>query len=337
MIEPNSRILVINVARIGDTLLVTPVLRALKESAPGVELTCMAHPNRIDVLKHLPFVDHLKPITKNTAIWQGWLPGHHWDHAFVYGHDEALVSYALRVSRKVVAFRQRDERLNRKLSVVVPVPAEPMHAVENRGLLALAEDVAITNPRLGYQVTDEEMNVAKKEIAQLAPEASPLVVMHVSSFPTKAYRDWPTASFEELGKRILARYPNAAIVLTGGPDDKDKVAPLQQALGKRAINLAGRLHLRSTAAILSMANLYIGVDTGITHLAGALDLPMVALYHCFHRGTLLAPLNHSALRVIEHPCKDGDCTRQTEMGEIPVGNVWQAATELLDSHGFSPA
>jgi len=81
--------------------------------------------------------------------------------------------------------------------------------------------------------------------------------------------------------------------------------------------------------VLAGLDLYVGVDTGPTHLAGALGIPMVALYHCRHRGSLLAPLDHPALTVIEHPAADADCTPQREMAEIGVDRVWDAVAARL--------
>ena len=52
-------ILVINVARIGDTLLVTPILRAIKQAYPQHRLGCLAHPRRMLLLRGLPFIDAL--------------------------------------------------------------------------------------------------------------------------------------------------------------------------------------------------------------------------------------------------------------------------------------
>jgi len=99
--------LFINVARIGDTLLATPAMRAITSAHPGCHITALAHPKRAEVLQGLAFLAHIGGITKNTAPWRGRLGGRRYDYAVVYGFDEALVAYALRVADRVVAFRQR--------------------------------------------------------------------------------------------------------------------------------------------------------------------------------------------------------------------------------------
>ena len=76
---------------------------------------------------------HVGGITKNTAPWRGRFGGRHCDYAVVYGFDEALVAYALRVAKRVAAFRQKDETLNRQLfRCVDEPPAGSEHAVALR-------------------------------------------------------------------------------------------------------------------------------------------------------------------------------------------------------------
>lgn len=329
-IESDARILVINVARIGDTLMLTPILRALKQAAPHGELACIAHPSRAAVLQHLPFLDRLMPMTKLSAPFRGWFVRGRWDYALVYGNDGALVRYALRIAHRVVAFQQALPALNAQLFRPVVRPHTALHGVAERALLAQALGVEVADPCLVYTVTTGEQGVAHAwRVRHIAPNAWPLVVLHPASFPTKAYRDWPLEYFIQLGKRIAAQWPNAAFVITGGPEDRPRATTLAAQLGPRAVSCAGHRGLRQTAAILAGADLYVGVDTGLTHLAGALNVPMVALYHCLHRGSHLAPLNHPQLRVVEHPRVETDCDEQSAMAEISVETVFTAASELL--------
>ena len=90
-IENGARVLVINVARIGDTLLVTPILRALKQSQANISLGVMAHPKRVELLQGLEFIDVLEGINKKSALLKGWLSGKIWDYAIVYGDRKSVV------------------------------------------------------------------------------------------------------------------------------------------------------------------------------------------------------------------------------------------------------
>lgn len=330
MLPADANLLVIHVARIGDTLLVTPAVRALKQASPKGKLTCLLHPARRTLYENLPWVDELGAITPKAAWLRGRFGRGRYDYALVYGHDAPLARYALRVAERVVAFRQRDDALNARLWRAVPVSAG-LHAVHERLLLPEALGVTTADSHLAYLPTTHERERARAWLTQHVFATGPLIGFQVASFPTKPYRDWPVESFIELGRRLAADHPGAQILIFGGRESRAAAVRVAQALVPHAQSVAGAFDLRATAALLAQLNLYVGVDTGPTHLAGALGVPMVALYHCRHRGAQLAPLGHDRLAVIEHPASDRDCTADIPMDQIPVEAVWEQARRLLRS------
>jgi heptosyltransferase III len=326
-LAPDARVLVIHVARIGDTLLVTPGLRALKRHLRSGQLDVLAHPGRRDLFAGLSYVDELGAITAKRAWWRGRF-GKRYDAAIVYGHDAPLIRYAARVARRVVAFEQHDEALNSLLWKSIPT-STGMHAVHERLLLPAALGVETEDFRLAYVPTPRELTFAKYWLVQHEAWGRPLAGFQVASFATKSYRDWPLAHFTELGRRLLARHPDMRILVFGDNQSREPADALVRELGPRVICAAGAFKLRETAAVMAHLDLYVGVDTGPTHLAGALRVPMVALYHCRHRGRYLAPLQHNRLRVIEHPATDDQCSATMPMSDIAVDPVWSAVESLL--------
>ncbi|MFM9886290.1 MAG: glycosyltransferase family 9 protein [Burkholderiales bacterium] len=335
---PAPSFLVINVARIGDTLLATPAMRALAVAHPGCHITALAHTKRVEVLHGLPFVGRTGGITKNSAPWRGWIGGRRYDYALVYGYDEALVAYALRVAAKVVAFRQHDEALNRRLYRCVDAPQPGTeHAVAHRMRLVDALGIQGAGRRLAYHVTPDEAASARACLARDAPaKASPLIGINMATFPTKLFRRWPVEQFEQLSERVLTEWHNAHIVVFGGVEDKDDANRLGQRFPGRATLYAGRLRLRESGALMSLMDLYIGLDTGPTHLMSAFDIPMVVLYHCRIPSSAIAPLDHPCLYVLDHPRLGGDCEESTPMSEISVDVVLAAVRRALVEHPPRP-
>lgn len=323
--------LIINVSRIGDTLLVTPAMRAIASAFAGAAITFVGHPKRCEVVRHLPFVSAVKGTTKNWI----WLLGHwrrqRYDYAIVYGFDLPLVSYALRAAKRVVAFRQKDAAINRRLYRTVELPPlQSMHAARVPLLLTQALDIEPDGYRLAYEVTARERAWAVSFLQRRIPaEKRPLIGLQVASFPTKAYRDWPVGHFAILCEKILSAYPHAHFLLLGGKEESAKVKELASHLRDHATVVAGKLSLRQTAALMQQLGLYVGVDTGPTHLAGAIGVPMVALYHCNSPGRIFAPLERDKLQIVEHPASDAGGTIRSEMAEIAVENVWWAVQTLL--------
>lgn len=329
------RVLVIIVARIGDTLLITPTLRAIKARHPEAVVTVMAHPKRMEVLAHSPYVDHLVAMTPKSAFWRYRFSGRCFDEAIVFGHDASLIRLALRTSHRVAAFKQKDFAANVALKEVAkPDSSQPMHAVHERLLLAEVLGIRAEDFRLAYSVSPEEKIWSGNWIAQHVPvSAAPLVGIQPFSFPTKAHRDWPLSAFNELVARLHTAYPQAHFLVFGDAVAQQKSGDLVQCHGAYMTVCAGKLSLRQTAALMAHLDLYVGVDTGPTHLAGALGVPMVAMYHCAYPGRYLAPLDHPALRMIEHPMTGQTRSSEFSMADISVDQVFDAAVELLSARG----
>lgn len=327
----SPRILFINVSRIGDTLLATPAIRALARAYPGADITCLGHPKRVEVLENLPFVNRVSAITKKRAPWRGYFGGKRYDWAFVYGYDRALVKYALRVAKKVVAFRQDDPKLNARLFQAVSPPCQSAHAVHKLLALPAAIGVPAAGFQLAYQVSEEEKAWAHSALSRLPAESRPLIGLQVASFPTKAYRDWPLERFVILCERIRQRYPQAHFLIFGGKLERERTEILHHHFPDCSSFFAGRLSLRQSAALMNRLDLYIGVDTGPTHIMGSLHRPLVVLYHCCSPSRIYGPLEHPCFYPVDHPRAGKDATPEASMAEIDVDRVWQQVITALAS------
>jgi heptosyltransferase-3 len=329
-----SRVLIVNVTRIGDTLLATPAIRAIARHFPNATITCLGHPKRVEVIEHLPYLGKVGGITKNSAPFRarfGGLTGAPYDWAFVYGNDIPLHQYSLRKARQVVAFRQKDKFLNSRLFGAAEEPRpNSRHAVLWHLALPQSVGIAADGHALDYAVTPDESHWARKQLEQdIGADKRPLIGLQVASFPTKAYRDWPIEHFIKLAKRIVNSRPEARFVLFGGADDRAKTTAFEQELPNHTRVYAGQLSLRQTVAIMSEIDLYIGVDTGPTHLYGALGKPMVAMYHPSLPSALYKPLDHPALYVLDHPAAGPEARKDISMAEISVDTVWECVAAAL--------
>lgn len=335
VLGPDLGVLAMVVARIGDTLLVTPALRALKQSFG--RLTVLAHPKRLEVLRNLSFIDDLGGISKNTA-WLKALISPRYGLAVCYGREPALFRYCIQTADRVIAFDYPELRgLSGKTVTRVPVPPESsMHAVDERSLLVEAAGVSVGDKRLAYVVTPDERTFAGQWLARHGRLGNDLLIgLHPFSFPTKSHRNWPLENFLELAVRIVGQYPASHILLMGDAGARWPLAVLKETLRERCTIAAGTLTLRQYAALLERLSLYVGVDTGPTHIAGALRVPMVALYHPAYPGRNLMPIGHPRCIALEHSHSmattgTGDL-KGNEMKLITVDEVWNAVRRAMDA------
>lgn len=338
MKQDTKRILIIQVSRIGDSLFATPAIRSIAKAYPEADITVLGHPSRAEVFENLPFVADVGTITKNTARWRGRFGGKVYDLAFVFNFDQPLVAYAIRVARRVVAFRQANPDLNRLLHACVePPPFQSEHAVLQLLRLPAALGIAPDGFRLAYHCTGSESTQARARLAETGGSgAMPLIGLQVQSFPTKAYRDWPLENFAALCERIVDRWTGAHFLIFGGRDDLEQTTSLKVRLGARATLLAGQLSLRETAAMMGLTSCYVGVDTGPTHLMSTWDIPLVGMYHCLSPSAHTGPLDHPRAYLVDHPAAgSAGCNETSTMADISVDAVFACVTEALHKTGMN--
>ena len=340
-----KRILCMYVARFGDTLLMSVVLKALKKQFPEAQIDFLGHSKRIQVLENLPFIHRLGGISKKSARLKGWcasLMGRKlYDIAFVWGHDAELVDYAKRVSSHVVISSQCNQKRHNKVDAVIEYPADTLKIREEDDKPLTQWLLDIPEKSLGFKANDHTseyiVTPAERALAlELLQSATgtkklpTLVGLVVESHPSAPHRDWPLEKFTELTARLHQKYPEAWFVVISGGLAANKLKQLKAAAGEQLAEFGSRLSMRDSVAMMSLLDLYIGVDTGPTLFAAALGMPAITMFHCMRAGHLVVnPRQPGNMTIIDHPKTRCQCTLQTAMGELDVDAVYVAATQRL--------
>ncbi|MGV0999482.1 MAG: glycosyltransferase family 9 protein [Fluviibacter sp.] len=343
--QPPKRILVIHVARFGDTLLTGVAIRALKQAYPEAEIDFLGHPKRYDIIRGLQELSHVGAISKKSAPFKGRYSqvfGHKpYDLAVVWGHDAAILRYAQRMAKHLVVQQIKDETTNQALKaaghMVLKMPSDKDLPLADWLLTLVERGLGITTPnrQVAYTVLPAEKSWAQEWLthsfgAVENPEVFPLIGLIIESFPTFKHRDWPIEHFVILCSSIVQQYPNARFVLLGSQLPKEKVAALKAVMGQRMVQAADRLSMRESGAIMSCLDLYIGIDTGPSHVAAGVGVPMVCLFHCARRGPLvLSPVKPEVVVLLEHPCDSASCSFDVSMGDLKPEPVLAATLQQL--------
>ena len=169
-----------------------------------------------------------------------------------------------------------------------------------------------------------------------APLDRPLIA--IAPGCKQSVKQWPLERFEILGLKILEKY-SAELVVIGGPAESETGRFL---IGKwgAGVNAAGALSVAETAGLLSLCRFLIGLDTGTTHIAGAIGKPCVAIYGCHTLSGRWFPLGkcHRIIRanVSCEGCGYVDCPLPNHlcMDNIQIDRVLSEVSEICAETGI---
>jgi len=285
------RVLVLRPEGVGDLILTTGLLRAIRERHPSIALDVLTVPNNAPVLAGNPHVRrvHLADPAARLAHWR-WLPALRAERydAVV----DAMVAHravktrtvvqlaALGVRRRVgIGGRESDQLYT--LPVAPPPPSpdgrEP-HQVELIGSLGAAFGVAPDadlSPRL--YLSDREREAAARGWSAAAAGArahGPRVLINVSISPARApWRRWPFERHAALAAHLRRGHPDIALVVLALPHDRAAAGLVAAQGGGVALTAS----LREMFGLVAAADLVFTPDTGVVHVASAFGTPAVVV------------------------------------------------------------
>lgn len=174
--------------------------------------------------------------------------------------------------------------------------------------------------------------------------ASPCIVVHPAA--GNVLRQWPPAYFALLIDLLIEK-ENMAVAILGSPDEREIVEQVMAAISnkERVYSLLGHTQLADVPTIIRRAALFVGNNSGPSHIAGGLDVPTVAVHSSVVASEEWAPLGRDAVAIrkstscgpcyipVPEECMHGvACLRR-----LPVGAVLSACQRMLRlTHGSPP-
>ena len=260
---------------IGDVLLATPVMRALRERYG--EIVALTSPAHRDVLAHDP---DLAEVWTSAAAFSADVPrvrARAFDAAVVTWASlrAAALPYVARVPVRVGQARRLYSRFfTRRVIVRSELGDRTTHWTQI--LLDFARaldcDVADATPRF---VVDDASRASLAATLAVAGVRAPYVVLHPTRGISAARERWPVAHLAELA-RALARERGVPIVVTSGGADR-AIADAIAAAGD-AISLGGHTSLAEFGALAESAQAVVAMDSGPMHVAAAVGAPTVGIF-----------------------------------------------------------
>ncbi len=333
-----KNILVIKLRYIGDVLLATPTLQAIKAAFPASQLTMLVSRGTEDVLKENPHLDHIMVLEKGSlaAQWQfaADLRRRRFDIVIdlTDGDRSAFLSW---ISGATVRIGFNNERRLRGLcyTKVVQANAAGSHRIERDLAAVKSLGIAPADKMPKLWLTSDDDRAADKLLRQLGVRPDqPIVVLQPGA--RYWFKAWPSDRFVELADRLAMRC-RCQILIGGSREEEDLARRICNASKCQPISLAGQTTLKQFAAVVKRASLFIGNDSGVMHIAAAVGTPVVALFGPSNpaewgpQGRLVYSIYKGMdCRSCFHPtCRRGE---DSCMKQISVDEVFNAARRFLD-------
>jgi len=333
-------VLVTRLRRIGDAILVLPVIEALREAFPACSIDFLAEAGPAQAAAHHPAIDRVLVLDRTLGfllpapprlLWN--LRGRRYDWVIdLYGNPRS----ALLAAWTGAPVRVGPARSARRRFYTHPVPptAGPVSAIAHhlRSLEALGIRPAVHPPRIALTQVEREQGRLRLESA--LPGGGPRVGIHPGNrWPAKR---WPEERFAAL-VRGLPRLGVRAVVLAGPGEEALARRIAAGTGGARDAPVIGGLPLRAHWGVIAALDALVTVDGSPIHAGPALRTPTVGILGPTEPEIWFpyrASDGHQLLsrEIWCRPCHRHECARMDCLDWIGVGDALQAVARAL-AHG----
>lgn len=339
----SSRTLVISPNWIGDAVMAQPLLQLLKRAQPARPIDVLAPAWVAPVWRAMAEVDTVieAPFRHGALQWKerrqfaAQLRERGYADAYVLPNTLkfALIPWLAGIPKRV---GYRGEMRYGLLNVMhrdnkrAPRPMVAFYAALAGAPSAdVAPVSALPRPALGVDAGQ----ISKVFSETGLDEAAPLVVFAPGSEFGAAKR-WPASHFAELAALIHADLPAAQIVLLGSAKDR-QVCDDILALAPKVVNLAGVTSLAQAIALIARAAAMVSNDSGLLHIASALNRPVIAIYgptDPAHAPPFSDLAESISLHLACAPCRQRECPlgHHACMRDIGAERVWTPLHAFLE-------
>ncbi|MCX7857838.1 MAG: glycosyltransferase family 9 protein [Deltaproteobacteria bacterium] len=350
-----ENILVLRLSSLGDIIMTLPAVYSLKNYFPSSKIAWVCEGSACELLSCMRFVDEvikfprdkIREALNNGSPMEAWvtflnfirdLRRTEFDLVFDFHGilKSAVISCLTRKKRMVglgkpyakefshLFYRERINGSDQHIHKV----QRNMMLVKYIGVKGFSENIPFMVPK-----TDEEY--VEQFFRKEGLSGRVFVVNPFSSIRGR-YKRWPLEYYRELIKMIKKEMDPRVIILWGTNEEKIEAEKLKESLNGDVI-LSWSMNVPKLLAFLSKVDLYIGGDSGITHLASLVKTPVVAIF---------GPSDHKVnspwgttkkivRRDIEcSPCKKRDCKERRCLTEIYPEQVFEAIKELYNQRSL---
>jgi ADP-heptose:LPS heptosyltransferase len=289
------RVLLIRLRLIGDVVLSTPVIRALRRTFPDATLTYLVERDAASVVAGnrdivVERTRGLRRVLDDAKLaWQ--LRRERYDVVIdMHGGPRSSWLALATGARQRIGYDIPGRQWMYTRTIPRARELRPRHSVLNQwdllegieGWPGEAADPARDAVAMPIDPEADRRIAARLRSAGVAPE-HPLIVLHVSA--SNPFRRWPEPAFAQVVASLVSQSPDRRVILSSGPSDRlaaDRIVVAARALlpdeARTQVIDFGEFDLAELRALVERSVLFIGGDTGPLHVAATTTTPVVAIY-----------------------------------------------------------
>ena len=301
--HPPRKILIIRMSSIGDIVLTSPLIRALRQRFPGADIDFLVRSEFAELVRHNPYLSNILIYSPAT----GWAGLHRLRRKIRAANYDVILDVhrnwrSLYLRRGLPTLAVRKYYLRRWLLVYTTINR---YTGRNRLSQSVAERYLQTAQPLGIDTSDLSLDcflpedVEKRIADRWKAWYSRGVRVLMAPGSRHFTKRWPPEYYARLIGRLFQRLGWKTLLIGGAEEQELTKAIIRMAPPNAAFNLAGKCSLMEAAAYIQQATLFVSNDSGLMHMAAAFRKPQVAIFGSTTRELGFFPLNPEAI-VIEN-------------------------------------
>ncbi|MDD3344952.1 MAG: lipopolysaccharide heptosyltransferase II [Candidatus Omnitrophica bacterium] len=282
--SPFRRMLITRTDRIGDVLLSTPAIKALRLKYPQAYIAMMVSPYARDIVEGNPYLDEViiydKDLKHRSWIrsfkFAGYLRKKKFDLAVILhpANRVHILAFLAGIPRRLgydrkFGFLNNLKKAHTKQQGLKHEAEYSLELLETLGIKGRARD-------LYMPIREESERWAEKLLEDSGIKSTDklLALNPGASCPSKI---WPAERFAQVAEE-LARRHNFKVLVLSGPKDSSLAQEVCAKTGCGALDLSGRTSVSQMASVLKRCSLFISNDSGPVHIASALGTPVISIF-----------------------------------------------------------
>ncbi len=288
------KVLAVRLDNMGDLLMTTPAIRALKQQLPGRQVTVLASRAGAQAAAHIPEIDAAIPydapwmklgrptLPSADLAMRALIESRRFDAAVIFtvysqsALPAALMCHLAGIPLRLAHCRENPYHLLTHWVRETEPEGGTRHEVRRQLDLVAGVGARADDERLSFRVSAEDRLRAAMKLTEAGVDPGhPWIVMHPGA--TAASRRYDPDRFAQVAAE-LSRLLRCPVVLTGDASERELVERVRRGAGDGARSLAGALSLAEFAAAIAQSRLLVSNNTGAVHVAAAVGTPVVDLY-----------------------------------------------------------